>query len=71
MAERLVYEDTDKRIYADGDGEDRTERIEWVNPDAPGARLDDLQARVDAAAALAEDANATAQEVADAMKPRQ
>lgn len=48
------------------------ERATIETPDTPPSveeRLDALQARVDAAAALAEDANATAQEVANAMKP--
>lgn len=65
MAERLAYEDTDKRIYVidpDTDDGQQQVRVEWVNPAATGARLD-------AVAALADKANATAQEVAKAARP--
>lgn len=61
MAEQLIYEDTDKRIFATVDGEDRTERVEWVKAAA-------LEARMNAVAALAEKTDATAQEVAQAAR---
>lgn len=45
--------------------------VEYEGDTEPSSaeRLDELQARVDAAAALAVDAQATAQDVAEAMKP--
>lgn len=39
----IVYEDTDKRIERNEDGNERTT---WTNPEAVGAQLADLQARV-------------------------
>lgn len=71
MAERLIHADTDKRIYVTREAtedEPQQERYEWVNPDAPERRIEVLTAQVEAAAALASNANATAQEVAAAMR---
>ena len=39
---KLVYESSDQRVWT-RDGE---EWVEWVNPAAPDARLEDLEGRV-------------------------
>jgi hypothetical protein len=68
---RLAYEDTDKRIYVTQEATDddpQVEHVEWVNPNAPEARLAEVEARIEAVAALADKANATAQEVAQAAR---
>ena len=44
----LAYEDSDKRVWVRPHPEDGTEdtHTEWVNPNAPDARLEDLEGRV-------------------------
>jgi hypothetical protein len=46
----VIYEDTDKRIERDENGEDHTI---WTNPNAVEAQLADIQLRLAALEALA------------------
>lgn len=68
MADKLIVDcSTGERTTAPWTDEDESSRPVAV-PDPPD-RVAALEARIDAAAALAEQANATAQDVAQAMKP--
>lgn len=70
MARELVHEDDEQKVYLDVGDRWTSTQVEWKAGHEPGPdRLTSLEQRVDAASALAEQANATAQDVAKAMKP--
>lgn len=70
MAEKMIHEDDEKQVYETSGEGWSSQRFEWKpGHEPPPDRLSALEQRVDAAAALAEQASATAQDVAAAMKP--